>query len=1152
MPWPCSPTGKSSSGGGFTSYNGTPRNFIARLNADGSLDTGFNPGTGASSGVYAMALQPDGKILIGGFFNSYNGTGRNRIARLNADGSLDTGFNPGTGANDWVQSLALQPDGKILIGGGFTSYNGTGRNRVARLNADGSLDTGFNPGTGANGWVWAMALQPDGKILIGGLFTTYNGTGRNYIARLNADGSLDTGFNPGTGAGSTVWAMALQPDGKILIGGDFTTYNGTGRNRVARLNADGSLDTGFNPGTGANNVVRAMSLQPDGKILIGGAFTGYDGTGRNRVARVNGGSSCVEQTWYIDADGDGYGDAAVSVMACSAPTNYVSNNTDCNDGDDSVHEPQLYYVDADGDGYGSTTTAMLCSSTAPAGYATNNTDCNDGDDSVHEPQLYYVDADGDGYGSTTTAMLCSSTAPAGYATNNTDCNDSDDSVHEPQLYYVDGDGDGYGSTTTAMLCSSTAPVGYATNNTDCNDGDDSVHEPQLYYVDGDGDGYGSTTTAMLCSSTAPAGYAGNNTDCNDSDDSVHEPQLYYVDGDGDGYGSTTTAMLCSSTAPSGYATNNTDCNDNDDSVHEPQLYYVDADGDGYGSTTTAMLCSSTAPAGYATNNTDCNDNDDSVHEPQLYYVDADGDGYGSTTTAMLCSSTAPAGYATNNTDCNDNDDSVHEPQLYYVDADGDGYGSTTTAMLCSSTAPTGYATNNTDCNDNDDSVHEPQLYYVDADGDGYGSTTTAMLCSSTAPAGYATNNTDCNDGDAAINPAATEICDNVDNDCDGLMDTADPNYVDNILPTITCASQAMLNFNGEASIQIDGMNSPLNLQIVANDNCGIASTMISPGTISASQVGQSVPVTITVTDGKGNPATCITTVNVTGLPAGWSAAPDGVGCGSGNNIAYNTGTGVWTATSTNCYYASPFTADETAFAQRTLCGDGSITARVTSINGTALGWAGVVMRESNAAGAKKAQLMTNLSNLSRREFRTAANGAAIPQQIPSLNRYWLRIVRAGNEFTMYVSPNGTAWYFAGTQTIVMTNCIQMGLVVTNYTPNSTVTATFSNVSFTGSNSGLATGGSIEQSTQSIEAPHSFEVYPNPTGGELNIDLTQYAGRSVRIEVYSLEGKLLQFSEIDEVQTTVEQMNLSDYHSGMYLVKVKSAGLPDATRRVVKQ
>ena len=277
-------------------FKGTVRRSIARLNPDGSLDMGFNLGNGANSTVQSVALQPDGKILIGGLFTSYNGTARNRIARLNADGSLDTGFDPGAGANSTVQSVTLQPDGKILIGGSFSSYNGTARNRIARLNADGSLDTGFDPDAGANNTIQEVVKQPDGKILIGGEFTSYNGTAHNRIARLNANGSLDTGFNPGMGANGSVRTLVLNPDGKILIGGLFTSFNGTARNRLARLNADGSLDAGFDPGTGANQSILDVALQPDGQILIGGVFTSYNGTGRNRIARINGGGDGTPPT----------------------------------------------------------------------------------------------------------------------------------------------------------------------------------------------------------------------------------------------------------------------------------------------------------------------------------------------------------------------------------------------------------------------------------------------------------------------------------------------------------------------------------------------------------------------------------------------------------------------------------------------------------------------------------------------------------------------------------------------------------------------------------------------------------------------------------------------------------------------------------------
>ena len=280
------PDGRVLIGGEFTSYNGTAMNRIARLNADGSLDGSFNPGTGTNGTIFSIASQPDGKVLIGGVFATYNGTPRNNIARLNADGSLDGSFDPGTGANNLIWSVVYQPDGRVLIGGDFTSYNGTARNYIARLNADGSLDVGFNPGTGANDGIRSVAYQP-GKVLISGFFTAYNGTARNRIARLNFDGSLDGSFDPGTGANNLIWSVVYQPDGKVLIGGGFTTYNGTARNNIARLNADGSLDVSFNPGTGANDPIRSVAYQP-GKVLISGFFTAYNGTARNRIARVNG------------------------------------------------------------------------------------------------------------------------------------------------------------------------------------------------------------------------------------------------------------------------------------------------------------------------------------------------------------------------------------------------------------------------------------------------------------------------------------------------------------------------------------------------------------------------------------------------------------------------------------------------------------------------------------------------------------------------------------------------------------------------------------------------------------------------------------------------------------------------------------------------
>ena len=284
--------GKILVGGDLTSYNGTSQNYITRLNADGTRDTGFTIGTGFNNGVFSIAVQSDGKILVGGFFTTYNGVTQNYITRLNSDGSKDTDLSgTGQGFSFTVQTIVLQSNVNIFVGGTFSSYVGSSNAGIARLGqTSGATYAGFSTGNGFQDSrnVEAIAIQPDGKILAGGNFTIFNGTlGPNRLIRLNADGTRDTGFSIGTGFNSTIFAIALQPDGKILVGGNFTTFNGVTQDRITRLNADGTQDTGFTIGTGFNNIVRAIALQSDGKILVSGDFITYDGVTQNRITLLN-------------------------------------------------------------------------------------------------------------------------------------------------------------------------------------------------------------------------------------------------------------------------------------------------------------------------------------------------------------------------------------------------------------------------------------------------------------------------------------------------------------------------------------------------------------------------------------------------------------------------------------------------------------------------------------------------------------------------------------------------------------------------------------------------------------------------------------------------------------------------------------------------
>ena len=283
------PDGRAILAGFFTSVNGENRNRVARLNYDGSVDGTFNPGGGADNPVQAVALQPDGRVLVAGDFSTYNGYNRSRLARLNADGSLDHGFDIGTGADLVVNAVAVQPDGRIVVVGDFAHFNGVALPGIARLNPDGSLDGSFNPGTGFNDSVRLVGVQEDGRILVGGFFTEFNGAVRNRVARLMPDGSLDGTFDVGEGANGSVYSLAVQSDGKILVGGSFSTFNNLNRSGIVRLNPDGSVDTGINFGTGANGSVLDIAVRPDYKILIGGGFTLFDGLEREYFAQLHGG-----------------------------------------------------------------------------------------------------------------------------------------------------------------------------------------------------------------------------------------------------------------------------------------------------------------------------------------------------------------------------------------------------------------------------------------------------------------------------------------------------------------------------------------------------------------------------------------------------------------------------------------------------------------------------------------------------------------------------------------------------------------------------------------------------------------------------------------------------------------------------------------------
>jgi uncharacterized delta-60 repeat protein len=274
-------------GGSFTDYDGNSVNNFVKLNSDGTIDNTFVIGTGFNSDVFAIVQQNDNKIIVGGSFTTYGGNTTNNIVRLNTDGSIDNTFGIGTGFNGAINALGIQSDGKIIVGGGFTSYDSNSVNNIVRLNTDGSIDNTFTIGTGFDSNIFTLSIQIDDKIIAGGDFVDYDNNTTNRIVRLNSDGTIDNTFGIGNGFDGIVLTLNIQSDGKIVIGGVFTSYDINTVNRIVRLNSDGSIDNTFSIGTGFDSDVSVVKVQSDNRILVGGDFTDYDGNILSKIVRLN-------------------------------------------------------------------------------------------------------------------------------------------------------------------------------------------------------------------------------------------------------------------------------------------------------------------------------------------------------------------------------------------------------------------------------------------------------------------------------------------------------------------------------------------------------------------------------------------------------------------------------------------------------------------------------------------------------------------------------------------------------------------------------------------------------------------------------------------------------------------------------------------------
>lgn len=320
-------------GGDFTSYRGVACKGLIRLNPDGSIDT--NIGGIDNGSVHCLAIEDDGKILVGGDFSSFSGFNTEGMVRLTTAGVRDTGnslnlpFN--TSFNSSVYSITVLDNNRLMVTGSFyiSGLSGGFRSGVARLWPSGVRDASFNPGGGAHAAgnpnqiapVYDLAVMPDGKYVIGGFLTAYDGNSTPYLARINSSGSFDSTFNPPP-LPHVVYSVQAQPDGRVLAG----LISNPGGTHLVRLDDDGSTDGSFDIGTGPAGSVLDLALTTSGHLYVGGNYFQFDGSSSRPISRLIAGIDPYlywrNETFSLsqinsgsgsptaDPDGDGWSNAA--------------------------------------------------------------------------------------------------------------------------------------------------------------------------------------------------------------------------------------------------------------------------------------------------------------------------------------------------------------------------------------------------------------------------------------------------------------------------------------------------------------------------------------------------------------------------------------------------------------------------------------------------------------------------------------------------------------------------------------------------------------------------------------------------------------------------------------------------------------------------
>jgi hypothetical protein len=406
---------------------------------------------------------------------------------------------------------------------------------------------------------------------------------------------------------------------------------------------------------------------------------------------------------------------------------------------------------------------------------------------------------------------------------------------------------------------------------------------------------------------------------------------------------------------------------------------------------------------------------------------------------------------------------------------------------------------------------------------------------------------DCNDAETTVSVTVTI------NDGNGNTNTCIASILvdDNTAPVPVCTNTTV-TFNGEddIAVSIDDLYDAAS----SMDNCGTVN-LVSPTMdqiIDCDQIGAIIPVVIMVNDGNGNDANCTANITVEGLPCGF-ANTFGIGdCydPNGNAADYDPNTEIFTLTSDGCAPAFPYTQDDQSYIQYELCGDGVIDVYIESLDGN--GYVGIVMRESADAGARKVAISTNTINKLLKEVRVSPNYPAYPQQVFSMDKFWLRIERInGFFFKASASIDGISYIPVINQAVQMNGCVQTGLFVYSSVDGENVTAQFSNVTISEANQNLASTESFQIESTSNNTSLEIGLSPNPARDVVNINLSSLIGEEVNIRMYDINGQLMTQVHYDEVENTTEVITLDHLPSGTYYVNIQTAQRQQ-TLKLVKQ